>query len=95
MPVEIKGRLVIEFLTLRVIILSLWWQVTSDEYSDISSLLRHLEEEHAKKFCEFGGLVESLQVTAVSVGAVLIRVDREYRYHLILFVYFCHSLPVP
>jgi hypothetical protein len=36
--------------------------VTSDEYSDISSLLRHLEEENAKKFCEFGGLVESLQV---------------------------------
>jgi hypothetical protein len=36
--------------------------VTSDEYNDISSLLRHLEEENGKKFCEFGGLVESLQV---------------------------------
>ena len=38
-------------------------QVTSDEYSDVRSLLRHLEEENAKKFCEFGGLVESLQVS--------------------------------
>lgn len=36
-------------------------KVTTDEYSDVRSLLHHLEEENSKRFCEFGGLVETLQ----------------------------------
>ena len=36
--------------------------MTTDEYGDVTNLLIRLEEENSKKFCEFGGLVEDLQV---------------------------------
>ena len=37
-------------------------KVSTDEYGDVTNLLVRLEEENSKKFCEFGGLVETLQV---------------------------------
>jgi hypothetical protein len=41
-------------------------KVSTGEYSDIRSLLHHLEAENSKRFCEFGGLVEALQVSTSS-----------------------------
>jgi hypothetical protein len=37
-------------------------KVTTDEYSDVRNLLDHFEAENNRRFCEFGSLVESLQV---------------------------------
>jgi len=38
---------------------------STDEYGDVTNLLIKLEEENSKKFCEFGGLVETLQEAIV------------------------------
>ena len=35
--------------------------MSTDEYNDVTNLLVKLEQDTSKKFCEFGGLVESLQ----------------------------------
>jgi hypothetical protein len=40
-------------------------KVTTDEYSDVRNLLDHFEAENNRRFCEFGSLVESLQVSAL------------------------------
>ena len=37
-------------------------KVSSDEYGDVINVLERLEDDTSKKFCEFGGLVETLQV---------------------------------
>jgi hypothetical protein len=40
-------------------------KVTTDEYSDVRNLLDHFEAENNRRFCEFGSLVESLQVNTL------------------------------
>ena len=39
--------------------------VTHDEYGQVTNLLDQLEVKNSEKFCEFGGLVESLQTKVV------------------------------
>ncbi len=52
-------------------------KVTTDEYSDVRNLLDHFEAENNRRFCEFGSLVESLQVNTLLYNSKKYRFGRE------------------
>ena len=45
-------------------------KVSTDEYGDVINVLERLEDDTSKKFCEFGGLVETLQVNTNDLNFV-------------------------
>jgi hypothetical protein len=53
-------------------------KVTTDEYSDVRNLLDHFEAENNRRFCEFGSLVESLQVNTLLYNSKKYRFGRKF-----------------